>query len=99
MAGLWGFAHEGRNNRFHRQEKHHGLRHGRNNADEQGRKGNHFEGPRKSNLKGRFDVAEIVRNKLLNEVKIGDINIYTEHIKADEENDLNVSAIEIPLKK
>ncbi len=45
------------------------------------------------------DVAEIVKNRLPNEVKIGDINIYTEHIKADEENDLKVSAIEIPLKK
>ena len=45
------------------------------------------------------DVAEIVRNKFVNEIKVDDIKIFTEEIKGDQDNDLKVSAIEIYLKK
>lgn len=45
------------------------------------------------------DVAEIVRNKFANDLKVSDINISTEEVKNLEGNPLKVSAIEIWLKK
>ena len=58
------------------------------------------------NLKARgrsisraVDVAEIVRNKFINDVKLGDINISTEEVQNREGSNSNVSAIEIKLLK
>ena len=45
------------------------------------------------------DVAEIVRNKFMTNLKIGKIDISTEDVQTDEGNTLKVSAIEILLKK
>jgi len=45
------------------------------------------------------DVAEIVKNKFMNEIKTKDIKIYTEEIKRENEEDLKVSSIEILLEK
>ena len=45
------------------------------------------------------DVAEIVRNKFVTDVKVEKIDISTEDITTDEGNSLKVSAIEILLKK
>jgi len=46
------------------------------------------------------DVAEIVKNKFINEVKVDNIHIYTEEIKTDNsETPLKVSAMEIKLTK
>ncbi|MFH1751674.1 MAG: DNA-binding protein Alba [archaeon] len=45
------------------------------------------------------DVAEIVKNKFVNEIKINNIAISTEEISTEEGNPLKVSAIEIILKK
>ncbi|MFH1391037.1 MAG: DNA-binding protein Alba [Candidatus Diapherotrites archaeon] len=45
------------------------------------------------------DVAEIVKNKFMNEIKAHDIKIYTEELKADDDTNLKVSSIEILLKK
>jgi len=45
------------------------------------------------------DVAEIVRNKFVTDVKIDKIDISTEDITTEEGNSLKVSAIEIFLKK
>jgi len=44
------------------------------------------------------DVAEIVRNRFLQGVKIGSINIGTEQVQA-EGGQINVSTIEVTLKK
>ncbi len=45
------------------------------------------------------DVAEIVRNKFVTDVKLGKIEISTEEITSNEGGTLKVSAIEISLKK
>ena len=45
------------------------------------------------------DVAEIVRNKFLLDVKLGAIDISTEEVSNKEGSNSNVSAIEIHLSK
>lgn len=45
------------------------------------------------------DVAEIVKNKFIQDMKIKDIKISTEDISTDDGNSLKVSAIEITLAK
>ncbi len=46
------------------------------------------------------DVAEIVRNKFIKDLKVNKINISTEEISTEEGgNPLKVSAIEISMKK
>lgn len=45
------------------------------------------------------DVAEIVRNKFLNDLKIGGIEISTETMQGERGEQINVSAIEIILTK
>lgn len=45
------------------------------------------------------DVAEIVRNKFINQSKLGKISISTEELKNREGSNSNVSAIEIQLLK
>ncbi len=45
------------------------------------------------------DVAEIVRNRFMNDVKIKDIKISTEEIQEGEQGPTKVSAIEIVLEK
>jgi len=45
------------------------------------------------------DVAEIVKNKFINEIQADHIRIYTEEIKGDNDENLKISAIEILLKK
>ena len=45
------------------------------------------------------DVAEIVRNKFINDLELGNIYISTEEIKNREGSNSNVSAIEIQLLK
>lgn len=44
------------------------------------------------------DVVQIVKNKFINELKIGNIEILTEQLKG-EKGLVNVSVISIPLKK
>ena len=44
------------------------------------------------------DVAEIVRNKFIQDAKVGDISIGTEEVQADGEK-LNISTMSITLKK
>lgn len=45
------------------------------------------------------DVAEIVRNKFISEIKVNDIKISTEEVPAEQGDSLKVSAIEIMLRK
>ena len=45
------------------------------------------------------DVAEIVRNRFIEGVKVGKIEISTETIKGEGNEEINVSAIDIPLIK
>ncbi len=45
------------------------------------------------------DVAEIVRNRFIEGVKVGNIEITTETIKGEGGEEINVSAIDIPLIK
>ncbi|MCD6384124.1 MAG: DNA-binding protein Alba [Thermoplasmata archaeon] len=45
------------------------------------------------------DVAEIVKNRFINTVKVKDIQIGTESLSSEEGNDVNVSSIEITLAK
>jgi DNA-binding protein len=45
------------------------------------------------------DVAEIVRNRFISDVDIGNIDISTEEIMSNEGTATNVSAIEIQLTK
>ncbi|MBU0635651.1 DNA-binding protein Alba [Candidatus Micrarchaeota archaeon] len=45
------------------------------------------------------DVAEIVRNKFVNDIKVSDIRIATEELSNQEGNPLKVSSIEIQLNK
>lgn len=45
------------------------------------------------------DVAEIVKNKFVQDVKLSNIEISTEEIPSEDGNPLKVSAIEIQLKK
>lgn len=45
------------------------------------------------------DVAEIVRNKFVNNIKVSDIKISTEELSNEEGNTLKVSSIEIQLVK
>lgn len=45
------------------------------------------------------DVAEIVKNKFVKDLKTGEITISTEELQGNDGNPLKVSAIEIPLRK
>lgn len=45
------------------------------------------------------DTAEIVRNRFMPEVKIKDIMIDTEEVKRDDGTTMNVSSMEITLRK
>ncbi|RLG56182.1 MAG: DNA-binding protein Alba [Candidatus Hydrothermarchaeota archaeon] len=45
------------------------------------------------------DVAEIVRNRFITDVKVKDIKIGTEEITTQEGNNINVSSIDIVLSK
>lgn len=45
------------------------------------------------------DVAEIVRNRFIEGVKVTSIEISTEQIKGENNEEINVSAIDIELKK
>lgn len=45
------------------------------------------------------DVAEIVKNKFIKDIKVSKIDISTEEINSAEGNPLKVSAIEITIKK
>ncbi|RLG42882.1 MAG: DNA-binding protein Alba [Thermoproteota archaeon] len=45
------------------------------------------------------DVAEIVRNRFIEDVKPAKIEISTETIKGENNEEINVSAIDIELKK
>lgn len=45
------------------------------------------------------DVAQIVKNKFAKDAKIGPIKIDTEEVEAKEGGKINVSTIEIPIKK
>ena len=45
------------------------------------------------------DVAEIVRNKFVKDIKVDSINISTEEVTSEEGAKLRVSSIEINLKK
>jgi len=45
------------------------------------------------------DVAEIVRNRFVEGVKVGKIEISTETLKGENGEEVNVSAIDIPLIK
>ncbi len=45
------------------------------------------------------DTAEIVRNRFMTEVKVTDIIISTEEVTREDGSAMNVSAIEITLKK
>ncbi len=45
------------------------------------------------------DVAEITRNKFLNDLKVGQISVGTERMSNEEGDESNVSTIEIPLTK
>ncbi|MBN2095420.1 MAG: DNA-binding protein Alba [Candidatus Aenigmarchaeota archaeon] len=45
------------------------------------------------------DVAQIAKNKFAKDVKIGEIKIGTDEVEAKEGGKINVSTIEIPLKK
>ena len=45
------------------------------------------------------DVAEIVKNRFIEDAKVDAINISTEKLKGENGEELNVSAIEITLKK
>lgn len=45
------------------------------------------------------DVAEIVRNKFVTDMEIGNIDISTEEVTSKEGTNSNVSAIEIQLNK
>lgn len=64
------------------------------------------QGAREVNIKARgkaisraVDVAEIVKNKFVTDLKINGINISTEEVTTDEGTPLKVSAIEIKLIK
>jgi DNA-binding protein len=45
------------------------------------------------------DVAEIVKNKFVPDVKIGNIKIGTEQLETENKEKINVSILEITLKK
>ena len=45
------------------------------------------------------DVAEIVKNRFIEDVKVAKIDISTETIKGENSEDINVSAIDINLAK
>ena len=45
------------------------------------------------------DVAEIVKNRFLTNVKIGNIEVGTEVLRSKEDEPVNVSTIVIPLQK
>jgi len=45
------------------------------------------------------DVAEIVKNKFMEDVKVGSIDIGTEEIQSDKGDKLNVSTINVALEK
>jgi len=45
------------------------------------------------------DVAEIVKNKFVPDVKVANIQIGTEEIKGENDEKINVSTMELTLKK
>ena len=45
------------------------------------------------------DVAEIVKNKFVSDAKLGDIKIGTEEIEGENKEKINVSTIELVLRK
>ncbi len=45
------------------------------------------------------DVAEIVKNRFVDGVKVGEITIGTETLKGENGEEVNVSAIDIPLTR
>ena len=45
------------------------------------------------------DVAEIVKNKFIQDIKIADIKIGTEEVETENKEKINVSTMEIVLKK
>ncbi len=45
------------------------------------------------------DVVEFVRNRFVEEAEVQDINIGTDSIETDEDDELNVSSIQIDLAK
>jgi len=51
------------------------------------------------NISMAVDVAEVLRNRYLPEVKVKDVQIATEKIKRDDGRTSNVSSIEIFLSK
>ncbi len=64
------------------------------------------QGAKEVNIKARgktiskaVDVAEIVRNKFVQDLKLADINISTEEVTSAEGTPLKVSSIEIKLSK
>ncbi len=64
------------------------------------------QGANEINIKARgraisraVDVAEIVKNKFVKELKVNNISIATEEIATDEGTPLKVSSIEIKLAK
>ena len=64
------------------------------------------DGNRKVHIKARgkaisraVDVAEIVRNRFLDDVKVDEIKIGTEQLKGEKGEEINVSFVEITLGK
>lgn len=64
------------------------------------------QGTKEVNIKARgkaisraVDVAEIVKNKFVTDIKVNSINISTEEIQTEDGANLKVSAIEIKLIK
>lgn len=45
------------------------------------------------------DVAEIVRNKFMTDLKVSDIQISTEQLQGEQGDNVNVSAIDISMAK
>lgn len=50
-------------------------------------------------ISSAVDVAEIVRDRFVEEAKIEDISIGTDEIETDEGDEINVSSIQIDLSK
>ena len=50
-------------------------------------------------LSRSIDVAEIVKNKFVQDAKLTDIKIGTEEIEGENKEKINVSTIELVLKK
>lgn len=50
-------------------------------------------------ISNAVDIAQIVKNKFAKDAKIGQVKIGTEELDAKEGGKINVSTIEIPIKK